>query len=223
MKKVIYLSIGIILFLVHTGFGQKIRTLFYDDILYGKVKQVVERHYTPGAIGVEFTDTTIYDEKGNTLETRRRTRHGSYTKDRYIDKSDADEKKMEIVGNEKDQDLGLKFNSKGNLDEYYSHFKNGQPNFKSTYKYDNKNNLVEFQYFDKNGKLTVKRTYKYNSDDLLMEEENWDADPQYRYHVDVKYTSFDKMGNWTNRVSNKKLTSGAAVSISTILREVFYY
>jgi hypothetical protein len=217
LEKKIYLSIAFCCVLVTGGFCQKTRTLFYDDILYGKVQKVATAYYIPGTPGVDLTDTTLYDKKGNTVETRRRTRHGAFFDDKYIDKSDASGKKMKMTGNEKGQEFNLKFDSNGNLVEYDSHLTTGEWNFKSTYTYDQRNNLASFQFFDKNNKLVRKRTYKYNSKDLLMEEDNWEEDPKLRYHLEFTYVSFDKAGNWTKRTSNKKTADGKVVPDVVIL------
>jgi len=222
MKKSLCLSITLILFFVQQGQGQKIRTLFYDDILFGKVKQVVALNYLPGTMVVELTDTTWYDEKGNTVENHRKTMHGTLFKEKYIRTYDAAGEKMEIIGNENDQNLGGKFDAKGNLVEYYSYFKNGSLNFKSIYQYDERNNLTTYQYLDNNNRVKQKRTYKYDNDDKLISLDNFGQNGNLEYHVEYEYSGLDKAGNWTKRIGHSKLQTGKFES-RTILRQITYY
>lgn len=222
MKKAVYITGLLSSLFIQPGYSQKIRTLFYDDILYGKVKQVSEAYYLSGTMGVELTDTTWYDDKGNTLENHRRTRHGTLFKEKYTISNEASGKKMQIIGSEHDQNLSAKFDAKGNLAEYYSHFKNGSLNFKSLYDYDQKNNLVVFRNFDKNNILTQKRTYNYDNDDQLIALDNWGENGKLEYHTDFQYLGVDKTGNWTKRIGRNKLQSGKTEEL-TIIRQITYY
>ncbi|MCO5947314.1 hypothetical protein [Mucilaginibacter flavidus] len=210
------------LLLAHTGYCQKIRTLFYDDVLYGKVKQVIALNYIPGTTIVEVTDTTWYDENGNTTENHRKTMRGTLFKERYINSSDAHGKKMEIIGSERDQVLSTKFNENGILAEYSSHFKNGSLNFRSTYKYDDKNNMVEYISFDKSNILTQKRTYKYDGNDRLISLDIWAQSGNLLFHTDFDYSGVDKIGNWTRRIGHRKSPNGKPEDV-TIVRQIEYY
>jgi hypothetical protein len=222
MKKLVYLTL-LPLFLTQIAHAQKTRTLFYDDILYGKVKQISEIEYYPKSTGIELKDTTWYDEKGNTLENHRRTKHGTLFKEKYITTSDASGRKMEIIGSEKDQNLSAKLDSRGNLIEFNSDFKSGGVNFRSVYEYDKRNDLLSFSSFDKNNSLTLKKTYKYDKKNNLIEADYWREDGKLDYQTTFEYTGIDKTGNWTKRISHKKLPTGQIVDDLIIERQITYY
>jgi hypothetical protein len=222
MKKSIFLSITGILFFVQHGYCQKIRTLFYDDILYGKVKQVVAFNYLPGTMVVELADTTWYDENGNTLENHRKTMHGTLFKEKYIISNGAAGKKMEIIGSEHDQNLSAKFDAKGNLAEFDSYIKNGGLNFKSIYQYDERNNLTSYRYLDRDGNVKRKRTYKYDNDDRLIAVDNFGQNGNLEYHADYEYFGVDKARNWTKRVEHTKLQAGQSED-RNVVRQITYY
>ena len=194
MKKLVYLTL-LPLFINQIAYAQKIRTLYYDEVLYGKVKQVSQIYYLPGTYQIELNDTTWYDESGNTLEDHRWTMHGAFFKEKYINTNDTSGRKMEIIFNKKDQDLRVKFDSKGNLIEVDNYFKNGAMNFKSFYEYDEKNNLLSYRNINKNSSYNLKRTYKYDKEDTLIEEDTWDGNNKLKFHTDFQYKSNDKASN----------------------------
>ncbi len=221
MKKSIPISIIITLFFIQQGNCQKIRTLFYDDILYGQVKQVITINYLPGTMIAELTDTTFYDQNGITLEDDIKTMHGTHIKDKYTFSNLASGKTMQITG-ERDQNLSGKFDAKGNLAEYDSYLKNSTFYFKSLYEYDERNNLISFRYFDQHNSVTQKRTYKYDSNDRLISLENWEPNLAFQYHADFEYLGIDKAGNWTKRIGHTKLKTGKSED-RVVVRQITYY
>jgi hypothetical protein len=221
LKRLVYLLLMSLF--INSVYAQKIRTLFYDDILYGKVKQVSESEYSPGISGPEVTDTTWYDEKGNTIENHRRTMHGTFFGEKYIYSNNASGIDIAIISSLKDQNINGKLNNAGNLTEYNSYFKKGGTNFKSTYEYDKQNNLLRFKFFDKGNTLTWMKTYKYDKDDLPIEQYYWKQDGTLDYSINFKYLNFDKAGNWTKRTSQKTSASGKISEGPMIARQISYY
>jgi len=223
MKKKLFILLLLIQFLIPTSKAQKIRTLFYDDILFGKVKMVCQNNYLPGLSIIEVHDTTWYDESGKTTESHRKTMRGIKFSEKYIYTSIASIKKMQVIGNETDQNLDATFDLKGNLSEYSSHFKNGNLNFKSTYEYDNKNNLITYYAYNKDNLLQQKRTYEYSKDGILTKEYLWNEDGKINYEIDFEYSGFDGQGNWLKRIGHRKYPSGKPVPDLIVTREITYY
>jgi hypothetical protein len=213
----------ILTFTINSVYGQKTRELFYGDVLYGKVKQVLMKEYANGSAMPELKDTTWYDEKGSTLENHRKSTLGTLQIEKYKYSNDAAGKNIGIINSSKDQNISAKLDNNGNITEYVSFFKVGRPNFRSTYEYDGRNNLIKFQFLDKGiGPATV-RTYKYDKNDLLVEQDFWKQDGTLNYHVTFKYSDFDNAGNWLTRTSQKMYASGKALPGITIVREILYY
>jgi len=214
MKKAIYFSLVIIpLFNLQ---GQTLRTLFYDELLHGKVKQTIDVNYLPGTMIPELTDTTWYDEAGNTTENHRKTMRGTLFKEKYVTSNGPQGKRMEIISQQKDQEFTAKFDDLGNLTEYTSRFKDGRLNFRTTYKYDVRNNLIEFTSFN------VRRTIRYDSNDRRIAVDIWTLAGVLDSHTEFEYSGIDKAGNWTKRTGHEKKRSGKTEDI-VVIRKITYY
>jgi hypothetical protein len=223
MKKVIYLSIGIMLLFVQTSYGQKIRTLFYDDVLYGKVKQVSEFEHLSGT-NMSGTDTTWYDKQGNTVERRGKNNKEKRIIEKYIITTDPSGKKLEIDNSEHSQTLSGIFGANGCLAEYSSHSKlNGGLFFKIVYEYDQANNLVSSRRFRWNDILEERRAYKYDQNNRLIAMDVWGEDRTREYHTDYEYVAFDKAGNWTKLLRHVKLQADMGTNEGVIERQITYY
>lgn len=216
MKNTTYLALLIVVLFASRAHAQKMRTLFYDELLYGKVKQTIDINYLPGTMIPELTDTTWYDEAGNTIENHRKSMRGSLFIEKYVTSNGPQGKKMEIISHQKDQEFAVKFDAAGNLTEHTSHFKNGYLNFRTTYKYDDRNNLIEFSSFN------VKRTIKYDGNDRRIAVDVWTTAGTLDTHTDYEYAGIDKAGNWTKRIGHSKKQSGKTEDI-IVTRKITYY
>ena len=222
MKKVIYLVILLALINNPIAHAQKIRTLFYDEFLFGKVKMTSQTQYPVLHFEMQLKDTTWYDENGNTLEDHTRSPHGTLFAEKYINTSDSSGRKMQVIYNLKDQNLSMKFDSKGNLVERDSYLKNGSINFSAFYEYDARNNLISLRNVDKNPAYSWKRTYKYDKDDVRIAADTWGPDGKLRYHTEFVYSNFDEKGNWKTRLAHDAYPNGKVEDQRTT-RQITYY
>jgi hypothetical protein len=223
MKEALYITGLLSLLLNQAGHAQKIRTLFYNDILYGKVKQVSELEYLLGT-NMSATDTTWYDEQGNTVERHEKNNNGKRVIEQYIITTDTLGKKLEIDNSEHSQILRGRFGPNGSLIEYSSHSKlNGGLFFKIVYEYDQANNLVLSKRFKWNDILEERRTYKYDQNNRLIAMDVWGEDRQREYHTDYEYVTFDKAGNWTKLLRHVKLQANMGTNEGVVERKITYY
>jgi hypothetical protein len=223
MKQSLSLLIILMLVLSNSAFCQTIRSLFYDEVLYGKVKTIYDDHYLPGSSIVEVRDTTWYDEIGNTKEDSRRTMHGTLFNEKYSYTIDASGKKIQIVGSENNQNLKATLDLQGHVVEYDSHLKNGSLNFYAVYSYNDKGDLASFASYSNKRQVTQKRTYQYDKDDKLINEDVWKGENTLDYHLSFEYPSLDAHGNWLKRVGHRKSSIGVALPDLVVLRRIVYY
>jgi hypothetical protein len=223
MKKSAYLSVLSLVFIVQQSYGQRTRTLFDNDILFGKIKQVSEIKYFPDHNPqLTIMDTILYDENGKTLEIHTQYKFGTLHINKFSITQGHHGKKMDVTSNQDNERVSSKFDSRGNMIEY-DIFKNGILSTKTSRKYDKKDNMVKFVFSDKTNGLKLTRFYKYNEDKMVTEENDNGGKGRFDYQIMYHYENFDKNGNWIKRTSKKKLPSGETVDDQIIEREIIYY
>ncbi|WCT11270.1 hypothetical protein [Mucilaginibacter jinjuensis] len=220
------ISAILILTVQYSTRAQTTRTLLQGEILYGKVKKIAEMQYRerlateqPTIFNSAVTDTTFYDENGNTTE-RHVKANGVIYNFVYTTEFDKRGKKLKTTC-----DKGvLTYDKKGNMIKFDQYDKAGG-NFiaEDKHKYDSHNNMIEFTSYNNKGYLTFKKVFKYNDKNQPIEEKNYANDGTLSYTVFYTYNAFDENGNWTQRTLSDKFENGAQGSPLITTRQITYY
>jgi hypothetical protein len=225
MKHNLLYTIFLILFIQHTTSAQ-IRTLFQNEILYGKVQKVTSTEILllrdkPNKSSTPIRDTTYFDEKGNTTE--RHVRANDLYIFKYNTRCDATGNKIETTCDTGSKKLLLKYDKKSNMVEVWQMSKAGKPYRDSRLKYDNKHNLIEYaEYFD-SGKLFMKKGYLYDKKGFAYEEDNYTSNGLLSYTLVYTYSNYDDKGNWTTLQMSENYADGTPGDTRITNRQITYY
>jgi len=199
MKPYLLYTLLLILFIPHATSAQ-IRTLFNNEILYGKVQKVASTEILllrdkPNRSATPIRDTTYFDEKGNTTE--RHVRAIDLYIFKYITRFDANGNKIETTCDTGSKKLLLKYDKRGNMIQSWQVSKAGKLYCSFRSKYDNKNNLIEYAAYFDSGKLFMKKSYLYDNKGFAYEEDNYTSNGVLSYTLSYTYSNYDDKGNWT--------------------------
>ncbi len=225
MKHYLHYILLLTLFIPHATSAQ-IRTLFHNELLYGKVEKVSNSEFivsrtNPNKTSIAVRDTTYFDKQGNTTERHCRVLDLHIFK--YITKFDNAGNKLETTCDTGRNKLTLKYDKQGNMVEMWQISKAGNFYRSSHSKYDSNNNLIEYaEYFD-SGKLFMKKGYLYDKKGFAYEEDNYTSNGALSYTLLYTYSNYDDKGNWTTLQMSESFANGKPGDTRITERQITYY
>jgi hypothetical protein len=205
--------------------SQNIRTLFKNEIVYGKVQMITGSEtitsLTNGTTTIPVKDTTYFDEKGNT--TARHIRIVDSYIYKYITTFDTAGNKLETICDTGLKKQIFKYDKSGNLIGMFQVSKTEKLYCSVRFKYDDSHNLLETEDYLPSGQCTLKRCFRYDDKGFIDEENDyWNKDklPQVLLY---SYSNYDEKGNWTHLEIAEKLPQGKPKSIRVTNRQITYY
>jgi len=208
-----------------TTAAQSIRTLFKNEIVYGKVQKITGTEsivsLTRGTTTIPVKDTTYFDEKGNTTERRIRIVDSYIYK--YITKFDTAGNKLETICDTGLKKQIFKYDKSGNLIGMFQVSKTEKLYCSARFKYDDSHNLLETEDYLPSGKCTLKRCFRYDDKGFIDEENDyWNKDKLPQVLL-FNYSNYDEMGNWTHLEITGNSPQGKPESTRIRNRQITYY
>ena len=223
MKRIIFLFVLAKFFIINTCYAQ-IRTLFHNEILYGKVQRLTESQvissFSRGTTTLPVEDTTYFDGNGNTIERHVRVNNLHIYK--YITKFNSDGHKLETTCDTGIKKQVLKYDKRGNMTEMFQVSKAGKPYRSNRLKYDAQHNLTEYDGYDDTGKVFMKKSYLYNDKGFIIKERDYDSkSPTFIYLY--TYSNYDDKGNWTSLKITSHFRDSKPGDDRITSRQITYY
>jgi hypothetical protein len=212
--------------IISTSKAQNIRTLFKNEILYGKVQKVATTEINvsrtnPDITTIPVRDTTYFDEKGNTTERRGRVIDSYVFK--YTTKFDSAGHKLETASDTGKKRLIIKYDKRGNMIQLLQVSKTGKLYCSERHKYDDNHNLIEYSAYLPSGKCFSKKDYLYSDKGFVYEEDDYYNGERLTYILLYTYSNYDDKGNWTSLAIAENSPQGIPESNYIITRQITYY
>jgi hypothetical protein len=216
----------LLVILIPQATSAQIRTLFNNEILYGKVKQVCSSEFfvsqtNPNKKSITVSDTTYFDKQGNTTERHSRTIDLHIFK--YLTKFDAARNKLETTSNTERNKMTLKYDKRGNMAEIWEVSKAEKYYRSYRLKYDDHHNLIEYDGYYESGKMFFKKCYLYNDRGFAYEEDDYDGNNLPTFIYLYTYSNYDDKGNWTSLEIASRFIDGTPSDSRIINRQITYY
>lgn len=190
---------------------------------------------------IKYKTIYTYNQKGDLIESSDYTKFGQnigkvtmeYSANKCIEKNSSSgqsiiknyDYKGNIIEEKTFDDAGklfcrrnMKYDSKGyKIEEAYSVCLNKE---KDIFSYDINGNCTGVVSYSPDGQIRSKKVYKYDKLGNLIEESSFDGDNQLVWSIKVKYSNFDKFGNWLKATYSP---SSPNRRIETRVRVITYY
>lgn len=194
--------------------------------LKGKVKTCIytrENKEFDGKV-TKSVYTDRFDNKGNWLE-RQIYRSDGIAKEKVTFTYDSKTNSHNVNHYNEKGELFIKetfrYDDRGNwLEDFGYYVKDGSFEHKSTYKYNAKNYLIISNGYDSQGNLDYQIISKNDDNGNPIEESTYNNDGSLFMKEIIKYISYDKQGNWTER---HHLPTKDNVTKSVVKRQFTYY